>query len=137
MTSPRPPLAQVEAPIPISAFAPVREPNFQSPLCINGGAWRVFDLRADVESEAYELIYRVTMDVVEKATSNHFGVTVHIFWESIYDPDFEPGPDILFGIARKVIREHFETHRYPPRFSSHRFGVQLRWPELDETEPTV
>ena len=113
-------------------IAPLREPNIHAPLQINGGKWMVFEPRAVRFDDAFEVVYSVQMQLVEELSSNHFDVSVHIFWEALYDSDFVPGPDILFGIARNLIREHFSVHRYSPRFSGHRFGVQLRWPELDD-----
>jgi len=54
-----------------------------------------------------------------------------IEWEKHFG-ERAPSQTALFEIGRNCAREHFETHRYPPRFSSHRFGVQLRWPQVKE-----
>ncbi len=130
MNSPSPLQAPTHPSSPSAAFAPKRAFNPYEPLVAGGREFHVFEPRVDVNAEAYELIYHVEMQLVEAATSNHFDVAVHVFWESLYDPDFMPPAETLFGIARNCIREHFETHHYAPRFSAHRFGVQLRWPEL-------
>jgi len=93
-----------------------------APLRIGALRFYVLEPRVSRCGDGFAARLRVEMQLVEKASSNHFDVTVWMDAAS----EWESGR--IWVLARSLCREHFLSNRYPPRFSAHRYGVQLRWP---------
>ncbi|RYX83928.1 hypothetical protein EON83_12380 [bacterium] len=117
------------------AYSPQREINIYASIHANEETWKVLEPCAVEINDAFETFYRVEMEIVSSKTSNHFDVTIYVDWERYY-PNTKPSKDVLFGLARNLLRDHLTDNQYPPRFTSGGF-IELRWPELDEYEGTV
>lgn len=107
--------------------------NPRSPLLVGAHRFRVFEPRVVCCPDAFGGSVCVQLQLVDESNSNHFDVSVWIC-------DVEASawnPERIWALARALCRTHFSENRYPPRFSSHRFGVQLCWPKPKDYEGTV
>lgn len=89
---------------------------------------RVFDILEFrvLDESAFEQEYLVEMELQERATQNTFAVRVQIHFERRYGTDRRPAARMLLHLAREETRNHFFENRYPSRFSSHCFPIDLQ-----------
>jgi hypothetical protein len=111
--------------------------NINESLFVAGEEWRVFNSCSREVKDVFEALYLVEMEIVNQQNGNHFDVTVSIYWEDYPHLNFKPPKEALFGLARNLLQDHLTENRYPPRFSGCKYGIPLRWPELDEYDGTI
>ncbi|BCM88773.1 hypothetical protein IAD21_00615 [Abditibacteriota bacterium] len=112
-----------------------RSLNLEDPFIVAGEQWCVDTACTSEIVDVFQTLYRVDMEIVNTVTSNHFDLSIYVYWEEYY-PGTTPPKDVLFGLIRNLICDHLTDHRYPPRFSSKGY-IELRWPEQDEHDGTV
>lgn len=92
----------------------------------DGREMRVVELRARHEWD-WENKYIVEMDLWETSRGDSYSVWVTINWEARYNDERHPSERTVFGLARTLVWEHFETHRQKPCLSQHPFPIRLEF----------
>ena len=78
---------------------------------------------------AWEQIYLVEMELLERSEQYLLPFQVSIRWEAMFGHDALPNDKTLYRMARTAIGQHLEAHRTARGLSCHASVIRLQFPE--------
>ena len=78
---------------------------------------------------AWEQIYLVDIELLEKREQYPLAFQITIRWEEMFGHEALPGENALCRMARASIGAYLESHRFTPCVSTHHQVVRLQLPE--------